>query len=137
MSGNVRIGIDVGGTNTDAVAVSGRQVLASVKRPTTPAVADGIIDSLSSLLKTSQFRPGDVTAVMVGTTQFVNAFVQPKGLARTGVLRLGLPATLALPPLVDWPAGLRREGGDLVFLCPGGHEYDGTEITPLDPGTLP
>jgi N-methylhydantoinase A/oxoprolinase/acetone carboxylase beta subunit len=136
MSGGVRIGIDVGGTNTDAVAVSGRRVMASVKRPTTPVVADGIIHALCSLLQTSAFRPRDVTAVMVGTTQFVNAFVQASGLARTGVLRLGLPATLALPPLVDWPDSLRRELGGLVFLCRGGHDYDGTEIAPLDRGRL-
>jgi N-methylhydantoinase A/oxoprolinase/acetone carboxylase beta subunit len=136
MSGSVRIGIDVGGTNTDAVAVTGSRVLASVKRPTTPAVADGIIDSLTSLLDGTQFRSQDVSAVMVGTTQFVNAFVQARGLARTGVLRLGLPATQALPPLVDWPDGLREELGGLVFLCAGGHEYDGTEIAPLDRGRL-
>jgi N-methylhydantoinase A/oxoprolinase/acetone carboxylase beta subunit len=136
MSRSIRIGIDVGGTNTDAVAMTGRHVLAWVKRPTTPGVADGITDALSSLLKGSEFQPGDVTAVMVGTTQFVNAFVQAKGLARTGVVRLGLPATRALPPLVDWPAGLGEELGGLVFLCAGGHEYDGTEIAPLDRGRL-
>jgi len=116
--------------------MTGRKVVASVKRPTTAAVADGIIDALSSLLRAAVFRPEDVTAVMVGTTQFVNAFVQVKGLARTGVVRLGLPATLALPPLVDWPDRLRQELGGLVFLVRGGHEYDGTEIAPLDRSRL-
>jgi len=140
----MRIGIDVGGTNTDAVAVSGGKVIASVKRPTTPVVADGIIGSLRYLLDTTpgsqpdadRVRPGDVTAVMVGTTQFVNAFVQAKDLARTAAVRLGLPATLCLPPLVDWPPGLGRALGQQVFMCGGGHEYDGTEIAPLDRDTL-
>ena len=136
MSRSVRIGIDVGGTNTDAVAMTGRHVLAWVKRPTTPGVADGIVDALRSLLAASEFQPDDVAAVMVGTTQFVNSFIQAKGLAKTGVVRLGLPATRSLPPLVDWPAGLGKKLGDLVFLCAGGHEYDGTEIAPLDHGKL-
>src|SRR5580692_9697590 len=32
----MRIGVDVGGTNTDAVLVQGKQVVASIKMPTTP-----------------------------------------------------------------------------------------------------
>ena len=136
MTSDIRIGIDVGGTNTDAVAVRGTEVVASVKRPTTAAVADGIIDALNALLAMASFGPGEVSAVMVGTTQFVNAVVQAKGLARTGVVRLGLPATAAIPPLADWPARLRAALGDHVFLCAGGHEYDGSEIAPLDRGRL-
>ena len=136
MTRNIRIGIDVGGTNTDAVAVSAGRVIGSVKRPTTPVVTDGIVNALAALLATSRFLPAEVSAVMVGTTQFVNAVVQAKGLARTGVIRLGLPATTALPPLVDWPPALRRAIGDHVFLCPGGHEYDGSEISPLDRARL-
>ena len=136
MTRNIRIGIDVGGTNTDAVAVSAGRVIGSVKRPTTPVVTDGIVNALAALLATSRFLPAEVSAVMVGTTQFVNAVVQAKGLARTGVIRLGLPATTALPPLVDWPPALRRAIGDHVFLCPGGREYDGSEISPLDRARL-
>ena len=43
----MRIGIDVGGTNTDAVLMQGRQVLAEVKTPTTPDVT-GMSNSLSA-----------------------------------------------------------------------------------------
>jgi N-methylhydantoinase A/oxoprolinase/acetone carboxylase beta subunit len=132
MTSDIRIGIDVGGTNTDAVAVRGTDVIAAVKRPTRAVVADGIADALSALLGTASFSVGDVSAVMVGTTQFVNAVVQGTGLARTGVIRIGLPATAAVPPLVDWPGPLRSAVGDHVFLCAGGHEYDGSEIAPLD-----
>jgi len=68
----------------------------------------------------------------VGTTQFVNAVVQSSGLARTAVVRLGLPATACLPPLVDWPPALRGAIAGSTYLCAGGLEYDGTEIVPLD-----
>ena len=136
MSGDIRIGIDVGGTNTDAVGVRGTDVVAAVKRPTTAAVADGIIDALATLLGGASFAADEVSAVMVGTTQFVNAVVQGSGLARTGVVRIGLPATAALPPLVDWPPRLKAAIGEHVYLCGGGHEYDGSEIAPLDRGRL-
>ena len=39
----MRIGVDVGGTNTDAVLVDGRDVLAEAKTPTTADVTGGIV----------------------------------------------------------------------------------------------
>ena len=45
----MRIGIDVGGTNTDAVLMDGDQVLAAVKAPTTADVTTGIVMALNGL----------------------------------------------------------------------------------------
>ena len=42
----MRIGIDVGGTNTDAVLLEGAKLVAQAKRPTTADVTSGIFDSL-------------------------------------------------------------------------------------------
>jgi N-methylhydantoinase A/oxoprolinase/acetone carboxylase beta subunit len=50
----------------------------------------------------------------------------------TACIRLGLPATQALPPMVDWPERLRTALGNHRYLCHGGHEFDGREISPLD-----
>ena len=41
----MRIGVDVGGTNTDAALMDGAMVLASVKSPTTDDIACGVISS--------------------------------------------------------------------------------------------
>ena len=46
----MRIGIDVGGTNTDAALMDGRSVVASVKTPTTPDVTTGIVEALRSII---------------------------------------------------------------------------------------
>ena len=46
----MRIGIDVGGTNTDAVLMDGLDVLGWRKTPTTPDVGTGIIRVLRDLL---------------------------------------------------------------------------------------
>src|SRR5439155_10680880 len=45
-----RIGIDVGGTNTDAVLLEDDRVVHAVKTPTTPDVTSGITRALRSLL---------------------------------------------------------------------------------------
>ncbi|HKP18632.1 MAG TPA: hydantoinase/oxoprolinase family protein [Gaiellaceae bacterium] len=128
----MRIGVDVGGTNTDAVLVDGREVLAEAKTPTTPDVNGGITAALRALVADSGVDVARVQAVMIGTTHFTNAVVEARRLAPTGVIRLGLPATEALPPMVAWPAPLREALGDHVRLCHGGHEFDGRRIAPLD-----
>ena len=43
-------------------------------------------------------------------------------------MRLGLPATAALPPMVDWPERLEQTLGSHVYLCHGGHEFNGAEL---------
>ncbi|HEY8773722.1 MAG TPA: hydantoinase/oxoprolinase N-terminal domain-containing protein [Gaiellaceae bacterium] len=71
----MRIGIDVGGTNTDAVPVDGRDVLAEAKTPTTPDVTGGILAALRALVESSGVAVSRVQAVMIGTTQFTNDVV--------------------------------------------------------------
>jgi N-methylhydantoinase A/oxoprolinase/acetone carboxylase beta subunit len=128
----LRVGIDVGGTNTDAVLMDGDRVLAEVKRSTSPDVTAGILDGLRGLLEQSGAAPAAIQAVMIGTTHFTNAVVEGRRLLEVASVRLGLPATEALPPLVDWPERLRRAVGRNVYMCHGGHEFDGREIAPLD-----
>jgi N-methylhydantoinase A/oxoprolinase/acetone carboxylase beta subunit len=132
----MRIGIDVGGTNTDAVLMDERRVLAEVKTPTTADVTSGIVAALRTLIADGGVEASQVQGVMIGTTHFTNAVVEAKRLMPTACIRLGLPATLALPPMVDWPDRLRQALGDHHFLVHGGHEFDGREISPLDPDEL-
>lgn len=86
----MRIGIDVGGTNTDAVLLDGREVIAWAKRPTTPNVTDGIRAALHAVLSGADVTARDIGAVMIGTTHFTNAIVQRRELDRIAVIRLGL-----------------------------------------------
>ncbi len=129
---SLRIGIDVGGTNTDAVIMRGNEVTVWVKRPTTADVTSGIIEVLHAVLETAGSPVDEVASVMIGTTHFTNAVVQRKGLTPAAAIRLGLPATESLPPMVDWPEDLRRALGEHVYLAHGGIEFDGRPISPLD-----
>ena len=128
----MRIGIDVGGTNTDAVLMDGERVLAEIKTSTTQDVTSGIVTALRGLVPASGNGAAGIQAVMIGTTHFTNAVVEAKRLVPTAAVRLGLPATRALPPLVAWPQRLREAIGGHVYMCHGGHEFDGREISPLD-----
>ncbi len=126
-----RIGVDVGGTNTDAVLMRGDELLAQAKVPTTPDVTSGIEAAIEAVMAGAgdSIQP---SAVMLGTTHFTNALLERRGLANTAILRLCLPATTLLPPLCDWPEPLKRSIGGLSYMVHGGHEFDGREISPLD-----
>lgn len=128
----MHIGIDVGGTNTDAVLMDGTRVLAGVKESTTPDVTTGIVKAIERLRAQHAVDGAAIGAVMIGTTHFINALVEARRLAPTAALRLGLPATRALPPMVDWPARLREAISGRAYLAHGGYEFDGRPISPLD-----
>jgi N-methylhydantoinase A/oxoprolinase/acetone carboxylase beta subunit len=125
-----RIGIDVGGTNTDAVLLEGDRVLQAVKTPTTADVLTGVKRALQGVA--AAIGAAGVQGVMIGTTHFVNAVVQRRDLARVGALRIGLPAAASLPPFCDWPDDLAAIVRGQVHTVEGGHDYDGRPIMPLD-----
>ncbi|MFG1686954.1 hydantoinase/oxoprolinase N-terminal domain-containing protein [Nonomuraea sp. NPDC049269] len=134
--GALRIGIDVGGTNTDAVVLDAAdRVVAKAKRPTTPDVTAGLRAALDAVL--AEVAAWDrITRVMLGTTHATNAILERRNLGRVAVLRLGAPATTSVPPLSDWPDDLRKAVSAGEAIVPGGHYVDGREISPLDLGAI-
>jgi N-methylhydantoinase A/oxoprolinase/acetone carboxylase beta subunit len=132
----IRIGVDVGGTNTDAVVMDGANVLAGVKSATTADVMSGVVAALKAVLAEAKLEPSAIDVVMIGTTHFTNAVVQRRDLAQTAAIRLGLPATASLPPMVDWPEDLKAAIGGHYYMAHGGHEFDGREISAFDEAEL-
>jgi N-methylhydantoinase A/oxoprolinase/acetone carboxylase beta subunit len=127
-----RIGIDVGGTNTDAVLLTDERVAHAVKTPTTPDVTAGIRRALALLLEAEPQAAHGLEAVMIGTTHFTNAVVQRRDLMKVAAIRIGLPASASLPPFIDWPADLAEQVRGEIFMLEGGHEFDGRPIVPFD-----
>ena len=127
-----RIGVDVGGTNTDAVLVDTNRVLAAVKRPTSEDVTSGIVSALTALLDELEGEAEQLDGVVIGTTHFTNAVVQRRDLEHIGALRIGLPSGAALPPFADWPKDLADHVRGSVIMVEGGHEYDGRPFMPLN-----
>jgi N-methylhydantoinase A/oxoprolinase/acetone carboxylase beta subunit len=128
----MRIGIDVGGTNTDAVMIEAGQVRHAVKSPTTADVTRGISHALAALLDIAKVPVGQIGAVMIGTTHFTNAVVQRRDVSRVAAVRIGLPAAATLPPFVDWPDDLRQMVRGPVHMIRGGYEVDGRPLVPFD-----
>lgn len=127
----LRIGIDVGGTNTDAALLEGQRVLDAVKSPTTDDVMSGISNALQMLIERNA-NAKQTQAVVIGTTHFVNAVVERRRLNPVTAVRLCLPASASVPPFIDWPDDLRQLVRQDIFLLPGGFEVDGREIAPFD-----
>jgi len=128
-----RLGIDVGGTNTDAVVLDASdQVLAKAKVACTPDIIGGITAALEAVLRAPAVQPGRITHVMLGTTHATNAVLERTKLHRVAVIRIGAPATHAIRPLFDWPADLADAICVASVIVGGGIEFDGREQVEFD-----
>ncbi|KAK7466917.1 hypothetical protein VKT23_003981 [Stygiomarasmius scandens] len=134
----LRIGVDVGGTNTDAVllvddlavAESEHGILAYHKSPTTPNPSHGIEDAILALLRDAKVDPKSIASVTIGTTHFINAVIEKdqSRLAPVAILRLCGPFSHSVPPGLDWPHDLREIICAYCAFLDGGLEIDGNII---------
>ncbi len=127
----MRIGIDVGGTHTDAVVLDAEDIIAATKVLTTENIRDGVVNALDEVLADSRIERSTIDAVMLGTTQFTNAVVQRTNLAPTAIIRIALPSGEMVPPMIDWPDDIATELGRHVYMVHGGKTYDGYPIADL------
>lgn len=115
------IGIDTGGTYTDAVVleIASRRVLATAKVPTTHFdLARGASQVLAELLGKSGVAASEVSSVCISSTLATNSVVENKG-ARVAVMVIGYVRHFKLPVTA-------------VLFVKGGHTIDGKEEEPLD-----
>lgn len=124
---DIVLGIDAGGTYTDAVALSleSGKVLASAKSPTTHHdLAIGIRNALQKLPIHHLRCAGRIA---ISTTLATNAIVEEKG-ARTGLILIGYaPDTVSMVAIGS---------GDIKEAVTGCHDIYGTEIESLDTEAL-
>ena len=126
------LGIDAGGTHTDAVLCDPQGVVAAAKAPTNhddlPASVRAALAAPRDALRArgGDGQLGRVTRVGLGSTLAVNALVQGKA-DRVGLL---LSAGPGLDPR-------RFAIGDRVLVAPGGLDHRGVEVSPLRTDGLP
>ncbi|MGH1491820.1 MAG: hydantoinase/oxoprolinase N-terminal domain-containing protein [Acidimicrobiales bacterium] len=136
----LRIGLDVGGTHTDAVLLAGGtaagadgdEVLASTKALTSADVLTGILEALETILSEVPGQEAAIEAVMLGTTQFTNAVVERRELSEVAAVRIAAPSGCGLPPKIGWPDDISRCLGDNVYCLDGGSLYDGWPLADID-----
>jgi N-methylhydantoinase A/oxoprolinase/acetone carboxylase beta subunit len=132
-----RIGIDVGGTNTDGVILDDDdRLVAWTKTPTTADLMSGITTALHQVLARVDRADGQIGSVVLGTTQATNAVLERKALDRVGVVRIGAPVSDAVPPLAAWPEDLRQSTVTAATTVAGGCLIDGHRIAALDRDAL-
>ena len=129
---SLRLGIDTGGTYTDAVLVDGRtqSVLEKSKSLTTRHnLIEGIAESINKTVGsgvTGSYRPEDISLVCLSTTLATNSIVEGHG-AKAALILMGYrQSQLAL-------AHLDEAARDMpVIMVDGGHDAAGQESCPLD-----
>lgn len=130
---DLRLGIDVGGTHTDAVILDAdNAVLAKTKQPTSRDVTGGVRAAIAAVTAELGLERSRITHVMLGTTHATNAVLERRRLHQVAVLRVGAPSSLAVRPLFGWPDDLVAAVGGAAAVVRGGFEYDGREIVPFD-----
>ena len=115
------IGIDTGGTYTDAVLLDKQsgKIISTAKKPTSHyKLAIGTGEALAELFSKSTIAPEQVDAVVVSSTLATNSVVENKG-ARVAVIVIGYVKHFKLPVKA-------------VIFVKGGHTIQGTEEEPLD-----
>ncbi len=127
MADIISLGIDTGGTYTDAVIFSDtRGVIAKAKALTTRHdLSEGIAGAADAALATAQIDSREIRLVSLSTTLATNALVEGQG-QRVALVMIGFgEGDLARDGL-----GEAAKAGPVIFL-PGGHDVHGRE-TPLE-----
>ncbi len=131
--GELWLGLDTGGTYTDAVLLAdGRRVVASAKALTTHwDLAVGLGNAIRAVLGAMPAGASrkDVQLVSVSTTLATNAVVENRFSPVASVL-IGFDE-----PMLE-RSGLRRDGASPVIRVRGGHDATGEELEPLDEAAL-
>lgn len=124
------IGIDIGGTNTDAVLVDKCQnILQAAKTLTTENIVDGFKNSIKQIISSDHINK--IGAIFVGTTHATNAILQQKNLYTVGLIRIA-GNNPELPPCYGWPKEIKDAIYKGFVNINGGFECDGREITKFD-----
>jgi len=129
------IGIDTGGTYTDAVIVDlhGRAVIASAKAVTTHGdLSIGVSNALAQVLAEAgeNFDHRDIALVSVSTTLATNALVEGQGASVSAIL-IGFD-----DPMVERTRIREAVKDARIIRIAGGHDHTGQETTPLDVNAL-
>lgn len=128
----ILLGVDTGGTYTDAVLMHDEDaVIASAKSLTTKHdLAIGIGGAVASVLAQSGSAASDIAMVSLSTTLATNALVEGQG-GRVALIYIGFKQT-------DLDAHGLTEAlkGDPALVITGGHNHAGSEAAPLDMDAL-
>jgi len=126
------LGVDTGGTYTDAVLIRDDEVVvASAKSLTTRHdLAEGIGGAVRAVLASADIAPSEISLASLSTTLATNALVEGQG-GRVALIYIGFrERDLEAHGLSD---ALK---GDPAIVLAGGHDHAGAEVRALDEAGL-
>jgi hypothetical protein len=122
----MKIGIDIGGTNTHTVLVTEEgKLAAATKQATTSDICTGLSSSIQSLFEKSGTYPDEVKGIFIGTTELLKALFEEKVLAKSALVRIGRHQT-KIQPALNWPSSLKSFLQGIYFL-ESGNRYNGAD----------
>ncbi len=127
MARKVGLGIDTGGTFTDAVLLdlNNNGIIAKGKSPTTyDDLAEGISSAIDLVLQQSEMEPSAIKMVGISTTLATNSLLQGKG-GEVGLVGIGWK------PDPEWSFGVKHQR-----FIKGGYDSIGRQSEPMDPQEL-
>jgi N-methylhydantoinase A/oxoprolinase/acetone carboxylase beta subunit len=128
----VLLGVDTGGTYTDAVLIRDEDtVIASAKALTTRHdLAIGVGGAVRAVLAAAGISPDEISMASLSTTLATNALVEGQG-GRVALIYIGFNARdLGTQGLAE---ALK---GDPYLVCTGGHDHAGGQAQPLDEAAI-
>lgn len=126
------IGIDIGGTNTDAVIIDPQKIIrASCKIPTETPLENGVKKSIEKLMGISGSTAREIGGIYIGTTHATNAILEAKGLFKVGVIRLAGQRSNTLDPCFKWPELLKQSVLAGHVSVGGGFRCDQIALSPI------
>lgn len=127
----MKLGIDVGGTHTDAVILSddGR-LIGQAKQATGQDILSGIRGAVKAAIREASIEPDVVQGIFIGSTHILNALLHAKGLTDTALIRIcSHPSRMRAGE--SWPETISRHIRCVEHLR-GGYELDGSRRHALD-----
>lgn len=126
------LGVDTGGTYTDAVILRDEEEVVSTAKALTTRhdLAEGIGEAVRFAIAQAAIDPAEIGLASLSTTLATNALVEGQG-ARVALVAIGFDTN-----------DLERAGlsealkGDPVLFLRGGHDHAGGQVTPLDEDAL-
>ncbi len=125
------MGIKINGDTIEVVVVDSNRKIKAVSENTIGHPTD-FYNALQSIILQNKIDINTIDSIVISTDELFRTLLDREGLAKVAAFRLSLPASENIPPFSRCPKDFRGLLGKNWYMFRGGHEFDGSEIAPLD-----
>ena len=127
------LGIDVGGTHVDSVAVNAKEeIIAFCKERISNDVEESIMRAINTTVMSKKIASMRCKSINLGTTLAMNSLLELKSLQRVGVIRIAGHHP-ELPPAFNWAKEKKQAIMASFVTISGGQEHNNKPISDFNP----